>query len=290
MLDLILAPLVGALVIQALNAYFGLHVLRREVIFVDLAFAQVAALGGTVGILFHVEPGTGTAFLFTFGATLIGALIFSFTRLGESSPVPQEALIGTTYVVASAAVILLASLTAEGAEHISETLTGSLIWVTWPTVVKIAIVYALIGVFHYVFRRKMLDITFHPERVSRLRLWDFIFYLTFGIAIAMVVNLAGVLFLFSTLVIPAVIALFFAQSFGATLLLAWLSGAASILIGLIASFYWDMATGPTLVCAFGVVLIVAGVIRMGANLGGRKSSAASRDRAPDPSPSVPAGS
>src|SRR5690606_27232497 len=160
---------------------------------------------------------------------------------------------------------------------------GSLIWVTWPTVVKIATVCALIAVFHYVFRRKMLDIAFHPARGSRLPLGDFIFSLTFGTATARVVNLAGVLFVFCTLAVPAAIARCFAQSFAATLLLPWLSGAASILIGLIASFCWDMATGPTLVCAFGVVLIVAGVIRMVANLGGRKSSAASRDRAPDPS-------
>lgn len=270
MVSLILAPLAAALVILAMNAYFGLHVIRRGVIFVDLAFAQVAALGGTVGMLLGAEPGSMLAIAFTFAFTLLGALIFSFTRLEDSS-VPQEAIIGITYVVASAAVILLASFSAEGAEHVKETLTGSLIWVTWPTVAKIAGVYALIGVFHYVLRRRMLDITFHPERVGRLRLWDFIFYVTFGIAITFSVNLAGVLLIFSTLVIPATIAFLFVQRFGAALALAWATGAVAVVGGLVASFSLDVVTGPVLVCAFGVVLVVAGAVR-GLRRGGSPAS------------------
>ncbi|HEX6940433.1 MAG TPA: metal ABC transporter permease [Longimicrobiales bacterium] len=260
MFDLMLAPLAAALVILGMNAYFGLHVIRRGVIFVDLAFAQVAALGGTVALLLGAEPGSAVALLFTFVATLLGALIFSLTRL-EASIVPQEAIIGITYVVASAAVILLSSFTAEGAEHVSETLTGSLLWITWPAVARIAIAYAVIGAFHYVFRRRMLDITLRPETVSGVRLWDFIFYLTFGIAISFSVNAAGVLMIFSTLVIPATIAFLFVERFGAALALAWLAGAVAVVGGLVVSFSFDVATGPVLVCAFGAALVVAGVVR-----------------------------
>ncbi|MFW6201204.1 MAG: metal ABC transporter permease [Gemmatimonadota bacterium] len=275
--SLILAPLAAALAILAINAYFGLHVIRRGVIFVDLAFAQVAALGGTVAMLLGAESGSLTSIGATFLFTLLGALIFSFTRL-EDSNVPQEAIIGITYVVASAAVILLASFSAEGAEHVSETLTGSLIWVTWPTVGRIVAVYVLIGLFHYALRRRMLDITFRPENVRRIRLWDFVFYVTFGIAITFSVNLAGVLLIFSTLVIPATIAFLFVDRFGAALIIAWATGALAIIGGLATSFSLDIVTGPVLVCSFGLVLILAALLR--AVRGGGAGTGAGDDRMP----------
>ncbi|HEX7049239.1 MAG TPA: metal ABC transporter permease [Longimicrobiales bacterium] len=277
MLDLMLAPLAAALVILAINAYFGLHIIRRGVIFVDLAFAQVAALGGTAALLMGADPGSPMSYLFTFAATLLGALIFSLTRL-EESPVPQEAIIGITYVVASAAVILLSGFTAEGAEHIKETLTGSLLWVTWPTVGRIAAAYLVIGLFHFVLRRRMHDISFHPERVRHIRRWDFIFYFTFGIAITFSVNLAGVLLIFSTLVIPATIAFLFLSGFGPALLLAWASGAVAVIAGLLSSFYWDIATGPVLVCAFGLILILAAAVRAAFPTGGATRTADRAER------------
>jgi zinc/manganese transport system permease protein len=260
MLDLILLPLAAAMIILAMNAYFGLHIIRRGVIFVDLAFAQIAALGATVGMLIGTEHGSAASVLWAFGFTLLGALLFSFTRM-EHSLVPQEAIIGIAYVVASAAVILLSSFSAEGAEHIKETLTGSLIWVTWTTVGKVALPYALIGLFHFVFRKQMLGITFHPERASRVRLWDFIFYVTFGVAVSLVVDLAGVLLIFSTLVIPATIAFLYVDSFAPALLIAWGTGTLAIVGGLLSSFYWDVTTGPLLVVSFGVLLVLAWTLR-----------------------------
>ena len=260
MIDLILAPFAAAAVILAMNAYFGLHVIRRGVIFVDLAFAQIAAVGATAALLFGGEPGSTQSYLFSFGFTVLGALFFALTRL-EDSPVPQEAVIGISYVLASAAVILLASFTAEGAEHVKETLTGSLIWVDWGTVGRISGVYALIGLFHYLLRDRMLGVTFDPERVGRLRLWDFVFYLTFGVAVAFSVSLAGVLLIFSTLVIPATVAFLFTHRFAPALLIAWASGVLALVLGLTASFAWDLTTGPVLVLAFGVVLGLAALAR-----------------------------
>jgi zinc/manganese transport system permease protein len=259
MLDLILIPLVAALLILVINAYFGLHIIRRGVIFVDLAFAQIAALGSTVAFLLGAHGDNPLSYSFAFGFTLLGALLFSFTRI--EGQVTQEAYIGISYVVASAAVILLSSFTAEGAEHIKETLTGSLIWVTWPGVAKLAAVYVAIGLFHWLYRRKMLAVTFSPGEVRNVRLWDFIFYLSFGIAITISVNLAGVLLIFSTLVIPAVIAFLYTDRFGSALLIAWLSGTIAILGGLAISFIWDITTGPLLVCAFGAVLVLAVLVR-----------------------------
>lgn len=260
MLDLMIPPVVAALVILSIHAYLGLHVIAREVIFVDLAFAQIAAFGTTLALLFGIEHGTTTSLLFALAATLVGALLFSFTRL-EDSAVPQEAIIGISYVVASAAVILLAGLTAEGAEHIKETLTGTLIWVGWPAIAKMAAVYAVVGAFHYALRRYFLAVSFHPEKADKVRLWDFLFYVSFGVVIAFSVEIAGVLMVFSSLVVPAVVAFLFTDRFGVALVIAWISGTVAIVAGIGASFYWDVATGPLLVCAFGAVLVAAVALR-----------------------------
>ena len=256
MLDLMIPPIVAALIILSIHAYLGLHVIGREVIFVDLAFAQIAALGSTVALLMGIELGTTPSMLFALGFTLLGALLFSVTRL-EKSAVPQEAIIGIAYVVASAAVILIAGLTAEGAEHLRETMTGTLIWVGWVDIWRLAGVYAVLGVFHFVMRKRFLRVTFDPENAGNVKLWDFLFYGSFGIMISFSVEIAGVLMVFSALVIPAVIAFFYSNRFGRALLIAWGAGTVAIVGGIGTSFYLDIATGPLLVCAFGVVLVIA---------------------------------
>jgi len=260
MIDLMIPPIVAALVILSIHAYLGLHVIAREVIFVDLAFAQIAALGTTVAYLMGLEHGTTSSLAFALGFTLIGALVFSFTRM-ERSAVPQEAVIGITYVVASAAVILLAGFTAEGTEHLRETMTGTLIWVDWPTILEMGGVYAAVGAFHFFVRRRFLEVTFTPEHARGLRLWDFLFYVSFGIVISYSVEIAGVLMVFSSLVIPAVIAFLFTNRFSRALPIAWAAGTAAIVGGIGTSFYWDLATGPLLVCAFGLVLVLAAILR-----------------------------
>lgn len=261
MLDLMIPPITAALLILAIHAYLGLHVIAREVIFVDLAFAQIAALGATAALLLGFDHGTPQSLVFSLVFTLLGALVFSFTRM-EKSAVPQEAIIGITFVVASAAVILLAGFTAEGTEHLQETMTGTLIWVDWSTIRTLAIVYALMGAFHFALRKQFLAVSFAPERAQRVRFWDFLFYASFGFVISFSVEIAGVLMVFSTLVIPAVIAFLFTHRLGLALVLAWIAGAIAIVGGIGASFIWDVATGPLLVCSFGLVLVLAGLLRV----------------------------
>ena len=260
MLDLMIPPITAALLILSIHAYLGLHVIAREVIFVDLAFAQIAAMGATAAILFGFEHGTPQSLVFSLVFTLAGALVFSLTRM-EKSSVPQEAIIGITFVVASAAVILLAGFTAEGTEHLQETMTGTLIWVDWGTIGPLAVVYALMGVFHFALRKQFLVVSFEPEAATRIRFWDFLFYASFGLIISFSVEIAGVLMVFSTLVIPAVVAFLFTNRLGVALVLAWISGAIAIVGGVGASFIWDVATGPLLVCAFGIVLVLAAILR-----------------------------
>jgi zinc/manganese transport system permease protein len=260
LLELLFPPFVAAMIILLTHSYFGLHIIQREVIFVDLALAQIAALGSTVAFMTGAAHGSVQGYLFAFAFTLVGAMIFSLTRM-KDSPVPQEALIGITFVVASAAVILLSSFSAEGTEHLQETMTGALIWVTWPTVAKVGLSYGAIGLLHFLLRRTMLAISFAPERVTRLKTWDFIFYATFGVAITSSVQIAGVLMVFSVLVIPSVIAFFYTRDFTKALLIAWGSGTIAIVSGLGISFTFDLTTGPVLVVTFGAILLVAMMFR-----------------------------
>jgi len=275
MLDLMIPPIVAALIILSIHAYLGLHVIRREVIFVDLAFAQIAALGSTVALLMGIELGTTLSLLFALGFTLLGALLFSVTRM-ERSVVPQEAIIGIAYVVASAAVILIAGLTAEGAEHLRETMTGTLLWVGWDDIWRLAAVYAVLGAFHFVMRKRFLSVTFDPENADNVKMWDFLFYVSFGVMISFSVEIAGVLMVFSALVIPAVIAFLYTNRFGRALLIAWGAGTVAIVGGIGTSFYLDIATGPLLVCAFGAVLVIAAGLRplLGARPEGKISARA----------------
>lgn len=261
MLDLMIAPIVAGLVVLSIHAYLGLHVIARGVIFVDLAFAQIAALATTVGLLIGIEHGTPAALALSVGFTLVGAVVFSFSRL-TNTVVPQEAIIGIIYVVASAAVILIAGFTAEGAEHIAETLTGTLIWVGWPEIIRMAGVYALLGVAYYVFRKPFFAVSIGEDSARRSRFWDVLFYMLFGIVISFSVPVAGVLMVFSALVIPAVVAFLFTSRFATALVIAWIVGALALVGGVVASFWWDVATGPLLVCTFGFALVVALVVRV----------------------------
>lgn len=265
MLDLILPPLAACMVIVAIHSYLGLHIIAREVIFVDLSLAQMAALGSTVGIFAGSEPGSAMSYLYALGFTTIGAALFALTRTHEKGRVPQEAIIGIVYVVASAAAILVADRVPRGGEAIKDILVGSLLWVTWPAILKMAAVYVVLGVFHFALRKRFLTISFEPETALangwRIRWWDFWFYLSFGVVITISVPIAGVLLVFSFLVVPAAVAFHFTTSQKYLAIASWLTGIVASAAGIAVSFKYDLPTGPVIVCAFGAMLLLAFVIR-----------------------------
>jgi zinc/manganese transport system permease protein len=264
-LGLFLPPLVACLVIVAIHSYLGLHVIAREVIFVDLSLAQMAALGSAVAVLAGSQPDSTTAFVYALGFTTLGAAVFSLTRTAGHGRVPQEAIIGIVYVVASAAALLVADRTPRGGETIKDILVGSLLWVTWPTIGRLAAVYAAIGLFHWVLRRRFLTISFEPQTAIAkgwsIRWWDFLFYVSFGVVITFSVPIAGVLLVFSFLVVPAAIAFQFARAQGALAVVSWISGALASAAGLWISFHYDLPTGPVIVCMFGLLLLAAYALR-----------------------------
>lgn len=201
---------------------------------------------------------------YALAATAVGAAVFSFTRTSRSG-VPQEALIGITYVVATAATIIVADLAPEGAEHIKDLLAGGIVWVTWRSVVRVLVVCGAVGVFHFFLRRRFLAISENPDAAREagvgLRRWDFLFYMSFGVVITVAVEIAGVLMVFAYLVAPAIVALATSKRWGWRLLIAWVVGGAASAIGLLASYRWDYPSGPAIVCALGLLLIAFGAGR-----------------------------
>ncbi len=258
-LQLMLPPFVACMVLVAMLAYLGLHVIAREVIFVDLSLAQMAALGSLSALLFHVDPDSGQTYLFALLATAVGAFLFALTRTSTHiGRVPQEAFIGIVYVVASAAAVLVANKVPGGGEAVEKTLVGSII--------KLAIVYAALGVFQFVLRHRFLTISYHPDEAEKkgwkIRWWDFLFYLSFGVVITLAVPIAGVLMVFSFLVVPAVIANLFTFDRRRMALLSWGSGALASILGLWVSYTKDLPTGPLIVCMYGALLVFAVTIKV----------------------------
>jgi zinc/manganese transport system permease protein len=272
MIELMAPALVAALILVGIHGYLGIHIIARGVIFVDLALAQVAALGWAAAGLGPADrlatilglPATDAGYIIGFGMTLIAAALFSISRL-DNEKIPQEAIIGIVYVVASAATILLAAQAPRGSEHVEQLLTGSLLWVTWPEVAKTALVYGAIGLAHWLLRHRFLTISLDPDTARDKKWavagWDFLFYALFGIVVTSSVAIAGVLVVFSFLVIPAVIAFLFASTPGKMLAIAWLTGTAATVVGLWVSYVSDLPTGPVVVCAFALALIVAFIVR-----------------------------
>ncbi len=263
-LEVLLPAFVACLVLTGIHTYLGLHVVSRGVIFVDLALAQVAALGATFAFLLGYEPHSSQGYFYSLLFAVIGAAIFSVSRLKEQR-IPQEAIIGVTFAVASAAAILISDRAPQGAEHIEAILTGAILWIPWPTILKTAAIYSVIGLFHWIYRDRFLTISLEPDKAAargwNVRWWDFLFYTSFGLVITSSVAMAGILLVFSFLVIPSIIAMLFARSIGGRLAIGWTVGTLVSVIGLWLSYSQDFPSGPAVVVTFGCALILAGVGR-----------------------------
>src|SRR5438067_4657865 len=185
-LSFLLAPFVASLILTGIHAYLGVHVVERGVVFVDLALAQIAALGSTVAVLYGFDPHARGSYWTSLLFTFIGAAVFSTIR-AQRARIPQEAVIGISYAVASAAAILAMSKSVEQTEHLKEMLVGNILTVSWSEVRYTALVYGLIGLFHFLLRKKFLLISVHHDKTEELqinvRFWDFLFYSSFGFVV-----------------------------------------------------------------------------------------------------------
>ncbi len=263
--SMMLQMLAICLVLTGIHGYLGIHVLERKVIFVDLAMAQIAALGATVALVLGYETGADdtVAYLFSLGFTLTGAAVFSLTRM-RTERIPQEALIGIVYATASAVAILLLAKSTTAGEHLKGMLVGNILLVTWPDVVKTAAIYIAIGAFHWAFRDRFFRITLASDEAFRsglrVRLWDFLFYATFGVVITSSVAIAGVLLVFSFLVVPAAIGVMLADGVRGRILVAWGAGTAVSVAGTLYTFYeGTLPAGPVVVASFALALLFVGL-------------------------------
>lgn len=260
MFALMAAPFAACLVLTGIHCYLGLHVVTRGVIFVDLALAQIAAFGAVLALLFGFESSGPEAYAISLLFTFAGAAIFALGRLREKV-IPQEAIIGIVYAVFSAAAILVLDRAPHGHEALQTMLVGSILYVGWPAVIKMLMIYLAVGAFHYAFRRKLLLISRDAAEAKRrginVILWDFLFYMTFGLVVTSSVKIAGVLLVFSYLVVPAACAMLLAKGVSRRLVLGWIIGFLVSISGLFFSVKLDLPTGASVVTCFGLALIIS---------------------------------
>jgi zinc/manganese transport system permease protein len=267
MLSFLAAPFAASLILTGIHAYLGVHVVERGVIFVDLSLAQIAALGATIALLMpisHGDPHGPVVYWISLCFTFIGAAVFSTIRVRHAR-IPQEAIIGICYAVASGATILALSKATSESEHLKDMLVGNILAVSWAEVTKTAVLYGAIGVFHYIFRKKFLAISMshgaaEVEGMS-VKFWDFLFYASFGFVVTSSVAIAGVLLVFCYLIVPSVAAMLYAETIGNRLAIGWTMGTIVSALGVYLSLVLDLPTGATIVCTFGVVLALMAAVR-----------------------------
>jgi zinc/manganese transport system permease protein len=267
MIEFLAAPFVASLILSGIHAYLGVHVVERGVIFVDLSLAQIAALGATIAILLPMsngDPHSLFVYWISLAFTFMGAFVFSTIR-GHRARIPQEAIIGICYAVASAAAILAMSKATSESEHLKDMLVGNILAVSWTEVGRTAALYGAIGAFHYVFRRRFLAISLDSRKAEAdgmsVRFWDFLFYASFGFVVTSSVSIAGVLLVFCYLIVPSVAAMLYAESIGKRLAIGWSMGTIVSALGVYLSLKLDLPTGATIVCTFGVALALMAAVR-----------------------------
>jgi zinc/manganese transport system permease protein len=264
-LPFLLWPFVASLILTGIHAYLGVHVVERGVIFVDLALAQIAALGAVMAILIGMDPHGRGAYFLSLGFTFLGAVIFALARTRRGH-IPQEAFIGIAYAVASATAILAMSKATGETEHLKDMLVGNILAVSRAEVLKTALLYGAIGAFHYIFRKKFLLISTDTAQAEasglNIRFWDFLFYASFGFVVTSSVAIAGVLLVFCYLIVPSVGAMLFADKIGRRLAIGWTMGTLVSALGVYFSVLLDLPTGATIVCTFGGVLILMFLVHL----------------------------
>jgi len=263
-LSVLLLPFTVSVAFVLIHAYFGVHVLRRNIVFADLALAQLSALGASVAFANGYAPASPAGFGYALLFTAIGAALLTLSR-GVTRFVSREAFVGILYVVATAATILVVDRSPQGAEHVKRILIGSILTVEPADLAKFVALYAAIGLLHWVLRRPLLSVSSEsrPEGRSALAVsaWDFVFFLSFGVVVTSSVTTAGVLLVFSFLIVPAVIGAIFSRQLLVVLLVAWSVGILSSAAGLAGSYVLDLPTGAAMVAAFGLSLVIAGLVK-----------------------------
>ncbi len=272
----LLVPLLASMVLLVITSYFGIHVIKREIIFIDIALAQVAAMGGIMELFienklhdiytFTISPHFSEIISYNFSLLfcLIAAIIFTCLR-NPRIRVPIEAFIGIAYAFATTAFVIILDKAAGGDVHLHDVMTGTLLWTTWPGLVRLTFVVLVIGGFHLIFRKHFIELTeiYHDksQRKKQYRKWDFLFYFTFGIIIIEAIRIGGILTVFAFLIIPASFSALFTKAWGHRILLALCAGIFSSFAGLYLSLKLDVTSSPLIIIIMGIILVVGFLTR-----------------------------
>ena len=255
-------PTAACFLLAVIFTYFGCHVLKREIIFIDLSLAQLAALGTTLAFTLEIEPDSPDSLALSFLFVVAGSVFFARTR---NLNIPQEAVIGIVYVVSASAALLLLSQMSHGAEHLKTLLNGSILWVNWGGILKIFGVILLVAVLHWIKRAQFIEQseTYRDrmKHASQSELLDFLFFLTLGLVIVVSVKTAGIFLIFTLLIIPASCGALFSRSMAKQFIIGSILGLVISLAGLLLSFFLDLPTGATLVCSFGTAFLASLLLR-----------------------------
>lgn len=247
-------------IVTSVHTYLGLHVIRRGIVFSDLSLDQLAAFGVIVGIGMGIQGGSAWSYAISFVAVLLGSILLAYVK-PKNKNIPHEAVIGIIYGLALVASIMVADKISGGLAYVTQTLSGVMLWVSWPLVIVTAVVYAGLALFHYMFRGKFIAITEGSETLPNENLWDLLLFISLGIITVLIVPIAGVLLAYGFLMIPAAIATLFTKDWGSALKIGWGVGFVSSLAGLLLSYSFDLPYGPTLVLTLGAFFLGALALR-----------------------------
>jgi len=242
-------------VVLTVHTYIGLHIIRRGLIFSDLALDQLAAFGVIVGIGFGIEGGTSGSYFVSLAATLIGAVLLTVIK-PRNKNIPREVVIGIIYCLALVASFLVADKISGGFSYVTQTLSGTMLWVTWPLIIVTVVIYLLISILHYLYRDKIIGIT-DKKDVKNEAFWDLMFFTSQAIITVLIVPIAGVLLAYAFLMIPAAIGVMFTRGWKEGLLIGWGAGLTATLLGLTVSYFFRLPYGPSLVLALGIFFLGA---------------------------------
>lgn len=260
LIEFMFAPFVACVTLIGIHGYFGIHVLKREIIFIDIAMAQIAAFGITLAVVFNIDIESNWSYVFSVAFTTAAAAIFALIK-NEKLKIPLEAIIGLSYAIATTGAVILIDKSAGSEEHIKEMLVGSILWVTWPDIFKSLFAYSIIGTIHYIFRDKFIAISDNYKNASKsginVKFWDFVFYGTLGLTVMHSVRIGGILVVFAFLVIPASISMLFSDKWSFRIIIAWLLGTLGSALGLLLSWFYDVPSGPAVIIFLGLFLIIA---------------------------------
>ena len=259
------APITVSVLLAGMLSYFGNHILSRGIIFIDIALAQIAALGTMLGLLIGITEGSPYLQIISLIFTLVIISIFALTKF-ERQVIPQEAIIGIIYGLGLGIAMLLAEKIPGGSNYITNTITGNILWVTWSDVISVAILFVVIALLHLFFKKQFIQISEHKENlpfsIQKVRVYELIFYITFGIVVVKAVPIGGIFMVFVLLIAPTAMATLFTQKWTNRFIWSWIIGIIGSFIGIYISYQLNISNGPAIVCLLGISVFVLAFVKI----------------------------